>query len=197
MPEFSFDEKAVKRAAKYNKARSTSMAIEDRNKVRELIAPTIINSNIIANTMDILTIKEDNITVTQDKYLYKDFVMVKYFLIEALADCIPSAQRLFKLIFKNLVSTSNIVSFTYSAAKQFGVGKYDNDIDEAIKSLVSKQIIFYTNMKSTYVINHTMYFKGNWDRFCRLYQREYGNLPPETYYNADEKRLYIKDFIKR
>lgn len=189
------DKKIIRQTAAKVNAAFVNKIISKEVEVRQLIVPTIINASIIAEESDAVTKVYDTLTLSEDKYLYKDFVMVKYYLIESLANCIPSAQRLFKVIYRNIQATSNVVQFTYDECKRANVGKYNRQIDQAITDLVNHQVIFYTNVKSMYVINHNMYFKGNWDKFCRMYKDRYGDIPPESYYNADEKRLYIKDYM--
>lgn len=195
MPEFDIKRLSGKIAGKRNRLQAEKRAVINTRRVRARIVPTIINGSIYNQEIDSIQKVYDTLTLLEDKYLYKDYAMVKYYLFEALANCKPCAIRLFKLIYAKLRYTSNVISFTYKEAKDFNVGKYDIEINEAIENLVDKNIIFYTDIQSVYIINHSMYFKGDWDKFCRIYKEQYNDLPIETYYVPEEKKLYIKDII--
>lgn len=118
-----------------------------------------------------------------------------------------SSYELLWYIIKIIEFNSNAVKFTKEeAAKQLNVSV--NTIDNCIEDLCNNDIMCKTDIRSTFIINHNVIFKGNLVDFMILYKEVFGNSRPEVideiisdidYITGEEKarkgRALIKKYI--
>ena len=93
----------------------------------------------------------------------------------------------FFVILASLEEDTNIVKIALlNVAKELSPG---NQACMAVDKLVDSNVLVRTNMKSTYIINHNIAFKGNLNQFIKDYHRIYGDAKPM--YN-EKGRVIIK-----
>lgn len=118
-----------------------------------------------------------------------------------------SSYELLWYIISIIEFNSNAVKFTKEeAAKQLNVSI--STIDNCIEDLCDNDIICKTDIRSMFIINHNVIFKGNLVDFMILYKEVFGNNKPELadefindidYVAGEEKarkgRILIKKYI--
>lgn len=130
----------------------------------------------------------------------------KHFL-NPYVDLSKNGYKLLWYIMDIIEFNSNAVKFTREQAAK-GLDVNVTTIDDAIESLCDNDIMCKTDVRSVFVINHNVIFKGNLIDFMLLYKEIFGNIKPEMideiitdidYVTGEEKsrkgRILIKKYI--
>lgn len=202
MPEFNFNQAVIKtrakKAAKRVSFRASFKFEEQQNTIKSLVAPTLNAARLVFGD------KRDTITkITEEKYFvdnrytYANYAMITNNLSGAIKNFTNSDIRVLFAIIDSLNYNSNIIHITYEDLKKSTNLVSDETIWNSLCELIDNNIIYRTDIKSTYVINHTMMFKGDYNTFVKIYNDMYSDVSPDDYYDSITKTLYIKEFIKK
>ena len=202
MPEFNFNKEVIKTRAKLAAKRvsfRTSFKFEERqNEIKTIVVPTLNAARLVfADKRDVITKVSEEKYFIDNKYTYTNYIMITNNLSNAVKTFNNSDIKILFAIIDSIKYNSNILHITYSDLKDITNINSNDTIFNSICNLVDNNIIYRTDIQSTYVINHTMMFKGDYDAFVRIYNDMYSDVSPDDYYDSETKTLYIKEFIKK
>lgn len=198
MPEFDFS--LLRSKAKRRK-------YEKINKDIDKIYPTIYEikaPEIIDGEPDY----EKKIKAIKANIAGRRFCCLDYnYMLNSNVDITKNSYKLLWYIIKIIEFNSNAVKFTREeVAKYLDVNL--TTVNDCIEDLCNNDIICKTDIRSTFIINHNVIFKGNLVDFMVLYKEVFGNSKPEVvdeiisdidYITGEEKarkgRALIKKYI--
>lgn len=202
MPEFNFNKEVLKSKAKKAAKRASFKAnfkFEERqNTIKSLIAPTLNAARLVfGDKRDTITKISEEKYFIESRYAYNSYTMISSNLSNAVKEFNNADIKVLFAIIEAVNYNSNIIHISYSDLKSITGINSNDTIFNSLCNLIDNNIIYRTDIQSTYVINHTMMFKGDYDAFVKIYNDMYSDVSPDEYYDSITKTLYIKEFIKK
>lgn len=202
MPEINFNKEVLKakakRAAKRVSFKASYKFEERQNIIKSLVAPTLNAARLVfGDKRDTVTKISEERYFVDSRYTYTNYTMITNNLSNAIKTFNNADIKVLFAIIDSINYNSNIIHITYNDIRDLTNIVSDETIFNSLCNLVDNNIIYRTDIKSTYVINHTMMFKGDYDTFVKIYNDMYSDVSPDEYYDSITKTLYIKDFIKK
>lgn len=202
MPEINFNREVLKakakRAAKRVSFKASYKFEERQNIIKSLVAPTLNAARLVfGDKRDTITKISEERYFVDSRYTYTNYTMITNNLSNAIKTFNNADIKVLFAIINSINYNSNIIHITYNDIRDLTNIVSDETIFNSLCNLVDNNIIYRTDIKSTYVINHTMMFKGDYDTFVKIYNDMYSDVSPDEYYDSITKTLYIKDFIKK
>lgn len=202
MPEINFNREVLKakakRAAKRVSFKASYKFEERQNIIKSLVAPTLNAARLVfGDKRDTITKISEERYFVDSRYTYTNYAMITNNLSNAIKTFNNADIKVLFAIIDSINYNSNIIHITYGDIRNLTNIVSDETIFNSLCNLVNNNIIYRTDIKSTYVINHTMMFKGDYDTFVKIYNDMYSDVSPDEYYDSTTKTLYIKDFIKK
>jgi len=202
MPEINFNREVLKakakRAAKRVSFKASYKFEERQNIIKSLVAPTLNAARLVfGDKRDTITKISEERYFVDSRYTYTNYTMITNNLSNAIKTFNNADIKVLFAIIDSINYNSNIIHITYNDIRDLTNIVSDETIFNSLCNLVDNNIIYRTDIKSTYVINHTMMFKGDYDTFVKIYNDMYSDVSPDEYYDSITKTLYIKDFIKK
>lgn len=202
MPEINFNREVLKakakRAAKRVSFKASYKFEERQNIIKSLVAPTLNAARLVfGDKRDTITKISEERYFVDSRYTYTNYAMITNNLSNAIKTFNNADIKVLFAIIDSINYNSNIIHITYGDIRNLTNIVSDETIFNSLCNLVDNNIIYRTDIKSTYVINHTMMFKGDYDTFVKIYNDMYSDVSPDEYYDSTTKTLYIKDFIKK
>ena len=202
MPEINFNREVLKakakRAAKRVSFKASYKFEERQNIIKSLVAPTLNAARLVfGDKRDTITKISEERYFVDSRYTYTNYTMITNNLSNAIKTFNNADIKVLFAIIDSINYNSNIIHITYNDIRDLTNIVSDETIFNSLCNLVDNNIIYRTDIQSTYVINHTMMFKGDYDTFVKIYNDMYSDVSPDEYYDSTTKTLYIKDFIKK
>ena len=134
------------------------------------------------------------IVETGDKILQTDhYAKISISLIHTVLNY-PAALQVVNYIAANIEKLSNVITFTLDDIKtRLKVDK--RTVLSAIDFLCEKEVIWRTNIKSTYVVDHNKILYGSLDDFVSIYNELYDNKYAK--YDSNEKKLIVTELVDK
>lgn len=131
---------------------------------------------------------------TGDKILQTDhYAKISISLIHTVLNY-PAALQVVNYIAANIEKLSNVITFTLDDIKtRLKVDK--RTVLSAIDFLCEKEVIWRTNIKSTYVVDHNKILYGSLDDFVSIYNELYDNKYAK--YDSNEKKLIVTELVDK
>lgn len=202
MPEINFNQAIIKTRAKKAAKRvsfKSSFKFEERqNAIKSLVAPTLNAARLVfGDKRDTITKISEEQYFVDNRYTYTNYTMITNNLSNAIKTFNNADIKVLFAIIDTINYNSNIIHITYGDIRNLTNIVSDETIFNSLCNLVDNNIIYRTDIKSTYVINHTMMFKGDYNTFVKIYNDMYADVSPDDYYDSETKTLYIKEFVKK
>lgn len=202
MPEINFNREVLKakakRAAKRVSFKASYKFEERQNIIKSLVAPTLNAARLVfGDKRDTITKISEERYFVDSRYTYTNYAMITNNLTNAIKTFNNADIKVLSAIIDSINYNSNIIHISYGELKDITNINSNDTIFNSLCNLIDNNIIYRTDIQSTYVINHTMMFKGDYDTFVKIYNDMYSDVSPDEYYDSTTKTLYIKDFIKK
>lgn len=202
MPEINFNKEVLKakakRAAKRVSFKASYKFEERQNVIKSLVAPTLNAARLVfGDKRDTITKIAEEKYFVDSRYTYTNYTMITNNLSNAIKTFNNADIKVLFAIIDSINYNSNIIHISYGELKDITNINSNDTIFNSLCNLIDNNIIYRTDIQSTYVINHTMMFKGDYDTFVKIYNDMYSDVSPDEYYDSITKTLYIKDFIKK
>lgn len=202
MPEINFNREVLKakakRAAKRVSFKASYKFEERQNIIKSLVAPTLNAARLVfGDKRDTITKISEERYFVDSRYTYTNYAMITNNLTNAIKTFNNADIKVLSAIIDSINYNSNIIHISYGELKDMTNINSNDTIFNSLCNLIDNNIIYRTDIQSTYVINHTMMFKGDYDTFVKIYNDMYSDVSPDEYYDSITKTLYIKDFIKK
>ena len=202
MPEINFNKEVLKakakRAAKRVSFKASYKFEERQNVIKSLVAPTLNAAKLVfGDKRDTITKIAEEKYFVDSRYTYTNYAMITNNLSNAIKTFNNADIKVLFAIIDSINYNSNIIHISYGELKDITNINSNDTIFNSLCNLIDNNIIYRTDIQSTYVINHTMMFKGDYDTFVKIYNDMYSDVSPDEYYDSITKTLYIKDFIKK
>lgn len=202
MPEINFNREVLKakakRAAKRVSFKASYKFEERQNIIKSLVAPTLNAARLVfGDKRDTITKISEEKYFVDSRYTYTNYAMITNNLTNAIKTFNNADIKVLSAIIDSINYNSNIIHISYGELKDITNINSNDTIFNSLCNLIDNNIIYRTDIQSTYVINHTMMFKGDYDTFVKIYNDMYSDVSPDEYYDSITKTLYIKYFIKK
>lgn len=202
MSEINFNREVLKakakRAAKRVSFKASYKFEERQNIIKSLVAPTLNAARLVfGDKRDTITKISEERYFVDSRYTYTNYAMITNNLTNAIKTFNNADIKVLSAIIDSINYNSNIIHISYGELKDMTNINSNDTIFNSLCNLIDNNIIYRTDIQSTYVINHTMMFKGDYDTFVKIYNDMYSDVSPDEYYDSITKTLYIKDFIKK